>query len=185
MSSHLFHQECSRAEAAGGRRHQYHSPTSASARTDGPGASCRSCDRARRRSRCDWPEAAACAASLERGINQQQRLLRIPIPQIVRRELKVPAKLARLRVERDNRVGIQVVSLTAAAIGVGIRVSRGPEERPRLRIVAAGQPRRTATLRRDRRLPSTFRTPAPLARERPRNAKPDSLSRRDMPRGIL
>ena len=84
--------------------------------------------------------------SLERGINQQQRLLRIPVPQIVRRELKVPAKLARLRVERDNRVRIQVVSLTAAAIGVRVRVSSRPEERPRLRIVAAWQPRRTAAL---------------------------------------
>ena len=84
--------------------------------------------------------------ALERRVYQQQRLLRIPVPQIMRRELKVPAKLARLRVERDNRVRIQIVSLTSAAIGVGIRISGRPEERPGFRIVAARQPGRTATL---------------------------------------
>ena len=58
----------------------------------------------------------------------------------------MPAQLAGFRVEREDRVGVQVVALPLAAVGIGIGIAGRPEQRVGLRVVRAGQPRRTAAL---------------------------------------
>ena len=92
---------------------------------------------------------------LEHRIDEHRWLLRVPIPQIVRRELIVPAQLSGLRVEREDGIRVQVVALPLAAVGVRIRISRRPEQRVGLGVVGPGQPRRAAAL---------FEIDAPLPR---------------------
>ncbi len=83
---------------------------------------------------------------LERRIHQNERLFGIPVPQIVGRELEMPAELAGLRIQREHGIGIQVVARPPAAVGIGIRIARGPEQRAGLGIVAARQPRGSTAL---------------------------------------
>ena len=122
--------------------------------------------------------------ALEHRVDEHRRLLRIPIPQIVRSELIVPAKLSALGVEREDRIRIEVVALPFAAIGIGIRISRGPEQRVGLGIVACRSTTSPRRLSRDRRSPSRFQQQARLSRARSRTATPARRCRRGTPRGI-
>ena len=51
--------------------------------------------------------------ALEHRVDEHRRLLRVPVPQIVRRELIVPAQLSGFRVEREDRIRVEVVALAA------------------------------------------------------------------------
>ena len=48
--------------------------------------------------------------ALPRRVDQRRRLLRVVVPHVVRRELEVPLQRAGLRVERDDRIGVEVVA---------------------------------------------------------------------------
>src|SRR5206468_7586403 len=60
---------------------------------------------------------------------------RIPIVNIVRRELVVPLQCAGGRIEREDTVGEQIVAAALAIIGVRPRIAGGPVERIGLGIV--------------------------------------------------
>ena len=45
-------------------------------------------------------------ASLKLRVNENRRFLRVPIVQVVRRELVMPAKFSGLHVEGENAVGV-------------------------------------------------------------------------------
>src|SRR5262249_59049699 len=49
-------------------------------------------------------------------VDEDGLLLRIPVPEIVRSELEVPLECSGRRLERENRVGVEVVSLSLVAV---------------------------------------------------------------------
>ena len=78
--------------------------------------------------------------TLKHRVDQNRRLLRIPIPQIMRSELIVPSELPGFGVEREDRVRVQVVPLPLAAIRIRIRIACRPEKRIGRGVVSARQP---------------------------------------------
>src|SRR5215217_5326765 len=69
------------------------------------------------------------------------------VPQVVRCELIMPAPHARIRIERDQRVGEQVIARPHAAVDIRRRIAAAPVEKIKLGIVRAGDPgRATAAL---------------------------------------
>ncbi len=81
---------------------------------------------------------------LQRNRREHRHLRRIPIVQIVRRELIVPAQLARVDVERDERARVQVVALAILSVVRGIRIARAIEHEIQIGVVAPRHPH-TAT----------------------------------------
>ena len=75
----------------------------------------------------------------------------------------MPFQPPALRVERDDRVRVQIVARTIVADQIGRRIPRRPVQRVELRIVGAGQPRRGAGMRDALALPRLRRA---LARRR-------------------
>ena len=83
--------------------------------------------------------------ALEHRVDEDGRLLRVPVPQIMRGELIMPAQLSRPGLEREERIGVQVVALPLAAVSVRVGIAGRPEQRIGLGVVGSGQPRRTAS----------------------------------------
>ena len=113
-------------------------------------------------------------------IDEHGRLLRIPVPEVVRRELEVPLEPSSRGLQREDRVGVEIVALPLAAVVVGTRIARRPVERVELRIVRARQPRGAAAMF-DVGARPCFR--AGLARLRHRPEPPRFLSRFGVERG--
>ena len=79
------------------------------------------------------------------AIDQHHVLHRVPVVPVVRRELVVPLHLSGVRIERDNRVAVEIVHLASRhAIELGRGISDRPVHEVERGIEAAGQPRRTA-----------------------------------------
>ena len=70
-----------------------------------------------------------------RGVDEDIGLIRIPIANIVRRELVVPLQFSCGRIEREHTVGEQIVAAALAIIGIRPRIAGGPVERIGLGIV--------------------------------------------------
>src|SRR4026207_926453 len=68
------------------------------------------------------------------------RLRRVPVVHIVRGELVVPAELAGVSIERDERSGVQVVAQAALAVIVRARIAGAAEQKNQLRTGPAGDP---------------------------------------------
>ena len=106
-----------------------------------------------------------------RHVDQGGRLLRVEVPDVVRRVLEVPLERAASGVERDDRAGVEVVAAALVADEV-----RARDFRPASRACRARDRRcRSARWRRqdDRsRFPSTSRSPAHRAGGRSRSATP-------------
>ena len=83
-------------------------------------------------------------AALDR--EQEQVGVAVVVPDVVRRELEVPLHLARIRVQGQHRVGVQVVALAHVAVPVRRGVARRPVEQVGLRVVRAGHPGRGAAV---------------------------------------
>src|SRR5260370_32896905 len=64
----------------------------------------------------------------------------------MRCELEIPAKLSRLRIQRDYGIRIQVVAPSFVAVVIGARITRGPVDKIRRRIVGAREPGINATM---------------------------------------
>src|SRR5438552_3186624 len=58
----------------------------------------------------------------------------------------MPARLAGLDVDRDERARVEIVALARIAVPVGTRIARAPVEQLQRGIVRAGQPRRAAAV---------------------------------------
>src|SRR5207244_6749504 len=69
-------------------------------------------------------------------------LSRIPIVNIVRRELVVPLQFSGGGIERQDAIGEQIVAAALAIIGIRPRITRGPVERIGLGIIGTGLPGR-------------------------------------------
>ena len=93
----------------------------------------------------------------EHFVDQQQRLLRVPVVGVVRRELEVPLEHSRLRCQRHHRVRVEVVSSPPLAIQVGTGVARRPVEQIQLGVIAARQPGRPTPSSQDVRVAPGFR----------------------------
>ena len=90
--------------------------------------------------------------SVERRVEQDRHLERVPVVHIVRRVLEMPFHLAGVDVERDDAVGVEVVALAVVADEIGRRLSGAPVDQVELRDRSCRSPRwgrrRSATSRR-------------------------------------
>ena len=66
--------------------------------------------------------------------------MRVPVPDVVRRVLEEPLQPARLRVEGQHGVGVEVVAPPLAAVVVRARIAGRPVERVELGVVGPGEP---------------------------------------------
>ena len=86
-------------------------------------------------------------------VDEDIRLLRIPIANIVRRELVVPLEFSRGGIQREDTVGEQIVAAALAIIGIRPRIAGSPVEGIGLGIIRACLPRRTSARCDGRSLP--------------------------------
>src|SRR5258708_22151926 len=93
--------------------------------------------------------------------------------QIVRGVLEIPAEFSGGGVERQHRIGIQVVAFALVAVVVGTRIAGGPEELVGFRIVGAGEPGGSASVRQRLAGPGFGER---LARRGPRPEPPHALA---------
>src|SRR6185369_248348 len=96
-------------------------------------------------------------------------------PEVVMHLLEVPAVFTRLRVERDDRIGIQVVARAHGAVEVGPRIARGKVEKAELGIDRRRLPNRSAAVLPDLAVLRP-RLVAALARGWDRVERPDQLA---------
>src|SRR5260370_32260150 len=105
------------------------------------------------------------------GIDQHRHMCRIPVVDVVRRELKMPAELAGVAIQAHQRTGIEVVAPTSVAVVVGSRIAGSPIDQVEYGVLRAGDPRRRAaglpTL-----APPRFMSPLTRARDRPEAPHP-------------
>src|SRR5437867_314867 len=69
------------------------------------------------------------------------------------RVLVMPSQLARLGLQREHGIRVEVVPLPFVSVVIRTRVSRGPIEQVRLRVVGPGQPRCAASMQERRAFP--------------------------------
>src|SRR5215471_7226868 len=81
-------------------------------------------------------------SAAKHGVDQHRYMVRIPVMDVVWRELEMPLELAGIRVEGEQRGGIKVVALARTAVIVGARIARAPVDQVRRRVVGPGGPRR-------------------------------------------
>ena len=74
-------------------------------------------------------ELARPAAKLD--VDEHRRLGRVPVVQVVRRELEMPLQFARVRVEREDGIRVQVVALPLVAVVVGTGIASRPVQQAR------------------------------------------------------
>src|ERR1044071_229330 len=79
------------------------------------------------------------------GIDQHRHVGRIPVVDIVRSELEMPAELAGIGIQSDQRAGGEIVTLAAIAIVVGAGIAGAPVDQIESRVVGAGDPSGRAT----------------------------------------
>ena len=109
----------------------------------------------------------------DREIGEHRHLVRVPVVRVVRRVLEVPLQRAGVRIERDERIGVEVGAGPALAVPVGVRVAGAPVKKVQRGIVGAGEPRRRAAALPDVALPGVA---ARLARRRNRVEAPEALA---------
>ena len=79
-------------------------------------------------------------------VDEHRHLHRVVVVAVVGRELVVPLQLAGVGVERDDRVGIEVVAGPLIGIPVGPRIADAPVGQVQRRIVRTGDPDRAAAV---------------------------------------
>ena len=80
------------------------------------------------------------AHAVDRRLGQHRHLRRVPVVHVVRRELVVPLERAGVGVERDDRVGVEVVAVAIVAVEIGAGIAGAPVDQVERRIVGAGDP---------------------------------------------
>src|SRR5207247_3159480 len=74
---------------------------------------------------------------------------RVPVVNIMRSELVIPAQLTGIRIERKKRAGVEIVALAIVAVVIGIGIARAVEDKVQRRIVTTRHPCRPTTTRGD------------------------------------
>ena len=74
------------------------------------------------------------------GVHQHRDLVGVPVVDVVRGVLEVPAHFAGVHVECDQRVGIEVVAGPGIAVPVRGRIPGRPVEEAEFGVIGAGQP---------------------------------------------
>src|SRR5262245_3908824 len=64
----------------------------------------------------------------------------VPVVHVVRRELKVPAQAAEVRVESHDGAGVEIVASAVVAVVVGPGIAGAPVDKIEIRVVRAGNP---------------------------------------------
>ena len=89
-------------------------------------------------------EQRLLAHAVDRRLGQHRHLRGIPVVGVVRGELVVPLEHAGVGVERDHRVGVEVVALAVLAVEVRAGVAGAPVDQVQRRVERAGHPRGAA-----------------------------------------
>ena len=76
------------------------------------------------------------------AFHEHRNLRGVPVVDVVGRELEMPAELAAVRVERQQRIGVQVVAFADFPVPVRAGVAGSPINEVQLRVVGAGDPGR-------------------------------------------
>src|SRR6185503_20766490 len=96
-----------------------------------------------------------------------------PVVRVVWRVLEMPLQRAGIRIQREERIGVEIGARTALAIPVRVRIAGAPVEQVQRRVVGAGEPRRRAAALPDVALPGVA---ARFARRRNRVEAPQALA---------
>ena len=99
-------------------------------------------------------------------VNERGCFLRVVVPDVVRRELEMPLQFSGLRIQRDDRIRVEVVAFAIVAVEIRRRIAGRPIEGVELRIVGACQPRGRSRVRDAASLPR-FRSRLAWRRHRP------------------
>src|SRR4029450_9402644 len=86
-------------------------------------------------------------ATADRQFAKDRHMIGVPVVQVVRRELVMPSELPCVGIDRDDRGGVEIVTLAVVAEIAGRRIADAPVNQIRLGVVAPGHPRRAATAR--------------------------------------
>src|SRR5579871_2461556 len=86
------------------------------------------------------PQQQLARPAAKVGIDQDRHLRRVPIVQVMGRELEVPFEFSGIGIEGNDRAGIEIISEAHVAVGIRPRIARTPVERVRLGVVGAGVP---------------------------------------------
>ena len=81
-----------------------------------------------------------------RQVDEHGNLHGVVVVIVVRRELEVPLELARVGVERDDAVGVQIVAGTLRRVPVGAGIADAPIREIERRVVRAREPHRRAAV---------------------------------------
>ena len=73
-------------------------------------------------------------------VHQHGRLYGVPVPNVMRRVLEMPFELARLGIQGDIGVGIEIVSRAVVAVEVVPGVARRPVDDAQCRVVSPSEP---------------------------------------------
>src|ERR1700687_4991525 len=78
-------------------------------------------------------------------IERDEDLSSVPVEKVLWGELKVPAKVAIIRIQRDDAIGIKIVTLASVAVVIRTWVANRPIEQVQFRVERPGQPCGAAT----------------------------------------
>ncbi len=81
-----------------------------------------------------------------RRIDQRRRSHGVKIMHVMRRELEVPLQFAGLRIERDDRVGVEIVPRPIVSDQIVAGVADRPVESVQILVVGPGHPGRSARM---------------------------------------
>ena len=81
------------------------------------------------------------------AVDEHRRLRRVPVVRVVRRRLEVPRQLPRVRIERDDRLGEEIVALPLAAVDHRLRVSGAEVDQIQIGVVCRRPPGHAAAVR--------------------------------------
>ena len=90
------------------------------------------------------PEMLKTFEKLGISLDEQKRLIRVPVMCVVRCELVIPFHHTGFRIQSDHAVRIEIVALAIRAVEVGAGIADAPVEKVELRIVGAAHPRGAA-----------------------------------------
>ena len=122
---------------------------------DADRAACRSCGRGCRPSPSCRPRRCALrSAPPIVDVEQHDGIRRVVVPDVVMHLLEVPAVFAGLRLDRDDRRGVQVVAGANGAVVVGARIAGREVDEPELGIDGRRLPHRRAAVLPRRRCPA-------------------------------
>ena len=78
--------------------------------------------------------------AVDLAVDQNRRFVGIPVVRVVRRRLEIPGHLSGVGIQRDDRLGVEVVAFAALAGDHGLRVAGAEVDQVQFGIVGRATP---------------------------------------------